>query len=73
MALVIVLIGRGADWGGAHRIMEGTSVSCFSPSPPHAQAIPPPFCIVRLGIKYRTFKHLELQEVILFSAWCKHV
>lgn len=72
MALVIVLIRRGTDWGGAHRIM-GTSVSCFSPSPPHAQAIPPPFYIVRLGIKYRTFKHLELQEVILFSAWCKHV
>ena len=54
VVLVTVLTGRGTGWGGARRITEGTSVSCFSPSPPHAQAIPSPSCIVRLGVKYRT-------------------
>lgn len=76
MVLVIVLTGRGTGWGGARRITEGTSVSCFSPSPPHAQTIPPPSCIVLywvLSTGLLTFKHLEPQEVILFAAWYKHV
>lgn len=74
VVLVIVLTGRGTGWGRASRITEGTSVSCFSPSPPHAQAIPPLVLsdwVLNTGLL--AFKHLEPQEVILFAAWYTHV